>query len=137
MIPEKLQLKAFGPNATRPELNSTHEEEGAKIAKQILEEVEYPEKRTIVIVEIIEGHDSRKKALSLNDKIVKDSDRLWRYTKQGFDIDIKRFREIYQEGIQRLDFHFDKWFYTNSARNLALEELTQRKRERGKLGTPY
>ena len=31
------------------------------------------------VVAIIDGHDSRRHALSRNDELVKDADKLWRY----------------------------------------------------------
>ena len=91
--PEAMQLKAFGPTAVNPELNRTHEIEGACIAEEILKQVKYDQTKTEQILEIIEGHDSRGEPLSLNDMIVKDADKLWRYTKSGLEIDVKRFGE--------------------------------------------
>ena len=35
------------------------------------------------VATIIDGHDSRLQALSLNDELVKDADKLWRYTTAG------------------------------------------------------
>lgn len=40
-VPAELHLKAFGPQATRPELNRLHETEGVKIAKEILQKLKY------------------------------------------------------------------------------------------------
>ena len=65
-------------------------------------------------------------AISLNDKIVKDADKLWRYSKEGFDIDIERFAETFQEGISRLTSSLNKWFLTNSAKEIAREEIKNR-----------
>jgi HD superfamily phosphodiesterase len=128
-VPEELQLNAFGPNASSPELNRTHELEGVKIAKEILSKVSYDPYKTSEIIEIIDGHDSRKTAISLNDSIVKDADKLWRYSKEGFFIDTKRFGETPEEGLGRLRTNLDTWFFTNSARALAEKELTQREKE--------
>ena len=128
-VPEELQLKVFGPKAVSPELNRMHEVEGMKIAKEILEKVNYDKDKTEEILKIIEGHDSRKEAISLNDRIVKDADRLWRYSKEGFSIDIERFGETLNEGIERLTSNLDKWFFSDSAREIAREELNNRLEE--------
>ena len=88
-VPAKLQLKAFGPKASKPELNRLHEVEGVKIAEDILSKLNYDAGKSKCIVEIIDGHDSRLKPLSLYDMIVKDADKLWRYSKSGFYIDIQ------------------------------------------------
>ena len=59
----------------RPDMKSLklHEDESVRIATAILGDVEFDAGRTGEILEIIDGHDTRAEALSLNDKIVKDS----------------------------------------------------------------
>jgi HD superfamily phosphodiesterase len=125
-VPEELQLKAFGPKAASPELNRIHEVESVKIAKEILEEVNYDKDKAEEILKIIDGHDSRQEAISLNDRIVKDSDKLWRYTQEGLSIDVDRFAETFEEGIERITSALDKWFFTNSAKDIAREEIKKR-----------
>ena len=126
-VPEEFHLKAFGPKADALEWQRVHEEEGAVIAREILLQVAYDEDKIQEILEIIDGHDSRKDALSLNDRIVKDADKLWRYSKEGFYIDIKRFEETFDRGMKRLESSLEKWFFTDSAKELARQELTQRR----------
>ena len=102
-----------------------------KIARYILKKVNYEADRIEEILKIIDGHDSRKEANTLNDRIVKDADKLWRYSKEGFYIDIERFDEIFKEGINRLRSNINKWFLTNYAKELAIEELENRVRLEG------
>ena len=83
------------------------------------------------ILEIIDGHDSRKVSISLNDSLVKDADKLWRYTRTGFDIDNERFEETVSEGLNRLRKYLPRWFYTDTAYQRAKEELQQRERDAG------
>ena len=125
-VPEELQLKAFGPKATSPELNRIHEVEGVKIANEILEKINYDKDKTDEILKIIIRHDSRKEAVSLNDSIVKDADKLWRYSKEGFYIDIERFGETLEEGIERITSTLERWFFTNSAKKMASQEIKNR-----------
>ena len=35
------------------------------------------------MIEIIDGHDTRKHALSLEDALMKDADKLWRFSRHG------------------------------------------------------
>jgi CRISPR/Cas system-associated endonuclease Cas3-HD len=126
-IPENMQRSAFGPKATHPELNRSHELAGAKIARQLLEHIHYAPNRINTIVQIIEGHDSRNKALSLEDKIVKDADKLWRFTREGFDIDVERFQQTPQQVLTWLESHVQKWFFTKTAQQIALTELNTRR----------
>ncbi|MBI4964097.1 MAG: HD domain-containing protein [Desulfomonile tiedjei] len=122
MVPEDLHLKAFGPGKNDLEINRIHEVEGAKKAREILESVNYDPELTEQIVTIISGHDSRKEALSLNDAIVKDSDRLWRFSEEALEVDPKRFRVDPAVHTEWLKHQIDHWFYTQTAKKLAREE---------------
>jgi len=125
-IPEDLHLKAFGPGTNDMEINRRHEVEGARIAGEILEKVAYDPGLTDEIVRIIEGHDSRTAPLSMNDAIVKDSDKLWRFSKEALEVDPKRFG--IDQGVHTvwLGRQIAGWFLTDTGRKLALEEQRQR-----------
>ena len=119
-VPEHLQLKAFGPTFD-PELRRIHEVEGVKLARDILLQVNYDPIKTAEILDIIDGHDSRPQAISDSDKIVKDADKLFRFTATGLAIDIKRFkqdRDVYLEWIYG---QIDTWFLTNTGKQLAAD----------------
>lgn len=60
-----------------------HETEGAVIAAHILADVGYPARDTERIVAIIDGHDTRRGTLDLDDAVVRDADKLWRLTPRG------------------------------------------------------
>ncbi|MBN2125762.1 MAG: HD domain-containing protein [Deltaproteobacteria bacterium] len=128
-VPEAQQAMAYGPKATRPELNRQHEVNGVKIAGDILAGVDYALEKTEEILEIISGHDSRKTALSLNDRIVKDADKLWRFTREGFRIDNRRFQFTPTQSLARLYGNLDDWLFTDVARGIALEELGRREQQ--------
>ena len=125
-VPEDLQLKAFGPKANMPELNRVHEIEGVKIAGGILNKVQYDNEKTEEILVIIEGHDSRKEPISLNDKLVKDADKLWRYSKEAFRINRQRYEHTFDQYMERLRSNLDNWFLTDSAKGIAKEEMQDR-----------
>lgn len=124
-IPEEEQLMAFGPKAVKPEINRLHELEGARMAREILEKVNYDARKTEEIVAIVEGHDSRKTAISQNDMLVKDADKLFRFSRLGFEIDAARFkvdRSWYRQWLGRC---IDRWFFTATAKVLAREGWEQ------------
>ncbi|MFC1836656.1 HD domain-containing protein [Thermodesulfobacteriota bacterium] len=125
-IPPEQHLKAFGPGNVDLSLNRVHEEEGAKRAREILGQVDYDPQLTEQIVEIVLGHDSRKEALSLNDAIVKDSDKLWRFSAEALEIDPKRFRIDPAVHAEWLAHRIDGWFFTETAKKLAREEQRRR-----------
>jgi len=82
-IPEDKMMRAFGPGAKFPELVRQHEAEGARLARQILTDLGLVDLPLVSIATIIDGHDTRKDALSLEDALVKDADKLWRFTAHG------------------------------------------------------
>lgn len=128
-VPEELHLKAFGPKATMPKVRRVHEVEGVKIAREILEKINYDQKKIKEILRIIEGHDSRKEPISLNDKLVKDADKLWRYSKEAFQINRKRYEHTFEQYMERLRSHLDKWFLTESGKETAKQEIQNRSKD--------
>jgi len=123
MVPEEEQSGAFGPEVKNHEVQRLHEIEGVRIAGDILNKLNYPKDETHEILDIIDGHDTRLEALSLNDRLVKDADKLWRFTTTGVDIDHVRF------GIERIPYmiylkdRIKDWFFTLAAEEMASEAL--------------
>jgi HD superfamily phosphodiesterase len=132
-IPEHLHLTAFGPNPSNPKLTKVHELEGAKIAKAILGKMHYPPEKFNEIFRIIQGHDSRKKPISASDRIVKDADKLTRYSRKGMTIDLGRFHIPRQEYLVFLEAIIDYWFLTATGKEIARKEIFLRKKDKTKL----
>jgi hypothetical protein len=78
-------------------------------------------------VKIIEGHDSRKEAMSLNDKLVKDADKLWRFSAVGMDINEKLFQKGSEEHLDLLVPRIDEWFFMPESKDMAREALNEAK----------
>jgi HD superfamily phosphodiesterase len=125
-IPEDLQVTAFGPGEKDGDLNKVHEKEGVRIAVDILTKVNYPPHLIEEIAEIISGHDSRKEAISKNDAIVKDSDKLWRYSEHAVGVNSRRFEMTRRQNVDRLKRKLDEWFLTETGKSTALEQLRLR-----------
>jgi len=121
-------VRADGKAAAR-EVNRIHEIEGAVIAERILASVSYDTRLTERIFRIIERHDSGTETDSIEERLVKDADKLWRYSKRGF------WREIRRQGVDPVFFHErlirrrKEWFITPAALRMAAEELVRRGRE--------
>ncbi len=127
-VPEEKQLNAFGPKAKDKKMQRFHETEGVRIARKILNFLDYDQKKTLEILTIIDGHDTRKEALSLNDQLVKDADKLWRFTSTGVDIDHARFGLPRDSYMIWLDTMIDDWFFTPEAKKMAHKALADAKR---------
>jgi hypothetical protein len=131
LTPEQIRI-AFGVRAGGEEaerLNRIHELEGAAIAGRILESLRYDPRWIERIVFFVERHDSGDQPDSLEEKLVKDADKLWRFSGIGF------WNEIERQGLDPTELHsfllikYQTWFYTPTALNLAGEELRSREKE--------
>jgi HD superfamily phosphodiesterase len=127
-VPEELHLRAFGPKFD-PALTRLHEIEGVKLAGEILSTVKYEPQKIQEILEIIEGHDTRLSALSINDKIVKDADKLFRFDQVGFGIDVERFQVDRHFHLNWLEEQIDRWYFTDSGKELARREVVRLRQE--------
>ena len=120
LTPEQ-QAKSFGPNMSREDLRRFHEIEGARIAGEILADIGYDAALSAEIQQIIDGHDSREHALSLNDQVVKDADKLWRVSPTGLDIDHIRFGRDLQEWAMWSRDQIEGWMFTERAKEIAYD----------------
>ena len=127
-VPEEIHLRAFGPKAD-PKLTRIHEAEGKKIAREILEHLNYDRDKIKEILRIIERHDSRKEAISLNDRLVKDADKLYRVTGEAFKVNMARFKKTFDQWRDLILLDSRAWFFTDSAKEIAEVELEKRLKE--------
>jgi len=116
-------------SASGQELNRIHEMEGARIARSILESLQF-EEGLISHIEIIIGrHDSGTAPETIEEKIVKDADKLWRCSETGF------WQEIERQVVDPVYFHErlikrrPEWYITPSALKISAEEIEKRGRE--------
>lgn len=123
---------AFGVKAEGLEsekLNRIHEMEGAVLARRLLEHTHYDPLLIDKIASIIRTHDSGEDISSLEEAVVKDADKLWRFSKTGFSKEIERQGitpfELYRHLVQ----HHETWFCTQSAFEIAAKELKERKKQ--------
>ena len=84
-VPPAEVLQAIAPGGGRPDLVLLHEKEGARLAAGILAEAGYDAGKVPAVLDIIDGHDSRREAVSIEDAIVKDADKTWRLSPHGID----------------------------------------------------
>ncbi len=124
-VPAEDHLKglAGAVKGWEPDITRRHEMRGAALAGEILAEAGWDERRTAEIQDIVDGHDSRSEAVSLEDQLVKDADKLWRFTEPAVRI-CHEWMELtpdrYMDWVQS---EIDRWFFTEVARGLAHREL--------------
>ena len=118
-VPEAEVLEAIRPGGGRHDLVIRHEKEGAAIAADVLARLGRDAGRTAEIVEIVDGHDSRLTALSLNDSLVKDADKLWRLTPHGVDTVMDWFGLNREQAPVLIGSRVHDHLFTDAARTMA------------------
>ncbi len=85
-VPQALLLDAIGRHPKRPDLVRDHELYGVEIAREILNKHMPAGVDIEAVLAIIDGHDTTREQRSINDAVVKDSDKGWRTTPHGMRI---------------------------------------------------
>jgi len=137
-ISEKERMKLFDTKLWSKKdqiIRECHQYEGVRVAKEILEKINYNPENIKVILEIISEHDTRKNPISEEDKIVKDADKLWMFSPEGFKADLFRRKIKPVDWIKVLQSVIgSKKFFTDTAALIAKEELEKRAKEYNDLG---
>jgi HD superfamily phosphodiesterase len=102
-----------------------HQNEGTKLADEILRKANYPKELIKEILEIISEHDTREGFISQNEGLVRDADKLWRTSKEGFAAAESRRKagdnprdEVFWKKLEE-DIHKPGYFYSERARQMA------------------
>ena len=75
-----------GDNFLQSDVRYLHETEGVRLGTEVLRSTGWSEEIIQAVCEIIDGHDTRPDPRHLNDRIVRDADKLWRYSVTGVGI---------------------------------------------------
>lgn len=81
-MPVEKLMRAIGPHPEFPELQRDHELAGVELGRDILARLDLG-LDDVAILAIIDGHDTTRHARSSEDMLVKDADKLWRFTPHG------------------------------------------------------
>ena len=120
-------VRATGEKAVK--LNRIHEVEGARIAEELLLKLGCDSSTISHIVKIIARHDSGKNPCTVEEKLVKDADKLWRFSKIGYTHELKRQGLPHEVRYAFLVKNIDNWFFTKTAKTMAEKELQERFKE--------
>jgi hypothetical protein len=118
-VPDDQILEAIAPGGGRPDLVRQHEREGARIAAEILSSLGRDPEIVRRVVEIIDGHDSRLHALSSDDAVVKDADKLWRVSPHGIATVCRWFDLTPEESLRITSARVHESLFTEPARVMA------------------
>ena len=132
-IPRERRMLIFDKDAKKEDreaVRDEHQAESVKLGEKILKELNYSIDLIPEILEIISQHDSRKGFISKEEGLVRDADKLWRFSPEGFKIDAKRSKSELEERCKRLekDLEDTDYIYSESAKQIAKQELEERKK---------
>jgi HD superfamily phosphodiesterase len=117
------------------EVQLEHQKEGVRLAGEILRQANYPAELVPEILEIISQHDTREGFISKNEGLVRDADKLWRTSPEGFAAaasrrkpeDKPRDESIWQKMAE--DIRKPNYFYSERARQIAIVDHQLRLQE--------
>jgi hypothetical protein len=115
--------EGFGPGMMESDVRIAHEREGARIAREVLERHRYAPAVVDPVAAIIDGHDTRREAISHEDELMKDADKLWRFTPTGVGIACDWFGLTPAAYADDLVERVVGQLFTEPARTIAAEEL--------------
>jgi hypothetical protein len=111
-----------GANILQSDVRYLHESEGVRLAIPVLQSTGWSEAVISQVCEIIDGHDTRPDPRHLNDRVVRDADKLWRYSLTGIAVACDWFAMTPHAYADRLAGEF-AWFELPESRALAEAEL--------------
>ena len=90
-------------NFLQSDVRYLHESEGVRLSISLLENLGYDKVFIEKVTTIIDGHDTRMFAKSLEDEIVRDADKLWRFGITGVSIAADWFKMTPSQYVSRLE----------------------------------
>src|SRR4051812_34791247 len=88
----RILSEGFSGDWRKAEIRFEHERQGCIIAREVLPPLGYDGDFVRQVCDIIDGHDTRPEARSLEDALVRDADRLWRFDHAGIALASGWFR---------------------------------------------
>ena len=109
-------------NPLQSDVRYRHEAEGVRLGAEVLRKTGWSEDVIAQVCEIIDGHDTRPTPRHLNDRIVRDADKMWRYNITGIAIAADWFGKTPHAYAADMASKID-WFETPVGRTIAEREF--------------
>lgn len=111
-----------GPNMLQSDVRYLHESEGVRLGTEVLKATGWNDDVIAQVCEIIDGHDTRPDPHHLNDRIVRDADKLWRFEVTGVSVACEWFKTTPHGYADRLEKQKNE-LETSAGRQMATETL--------------
>jgi len=89
---QRILAEGFTGDWRKAAIRYEHEKQGCIIAREVLPPLGYDDDFIDAVADIIDGHDTRREARTLEDALVRDADRLWRFDHAGIALASGWFR---------------------------------------------
>jgi len=122
---DRIISEGFSSNWRKATIRFEHEAEGCEVARRVLPELGYSADFVEKVCEIIDGHDTRQVAYSLEDALVRDSDRLWRFDRAGIMASSSWFGMAISDYVDRLQREIIPELITDAAHQMATADLAR------------
>lgn len=115
--------EGFASDWRRADVRYEHERHGCDIAREVLPPLGYDDAFVTRVTDIIDGHDTRPESHSIEDTLVRDADRLWRFTPAGIALASSWFGLTPAAYCSRLHGEIVPELLTDAAVQMASAEL--------------
>lgn len=122
---ERILSEGFSGDWRKADIRYEHERQGCLIAEEVLPDLGYPPEFVERVTAIIDGHDTRPDARSLEDALVRDADRLWRFDQVGIALASSWFKLTPSAYMDRLEAEIIPELQTSAARRMAEADLAR------------
>lgn len=112
-------------NAMQSDVRVLHEIEGCNITREVLPPLGYDERVVEAVCAIIDGHDTDPVHNGIEDAIVRDADRLWRFQPTGIGYSSLWWGNTPQQIRERLEDTIYDQLITDEAKIIAEIELAR------------
>lgn len=116
-------------NFMQSDVRYLHESEGVRLSAELLKDLGYPEEFIQKVAAIIDGHDTRNFSKSLEDEIVRDADKLWRFTVTGVSVACDWFKQTPSRYCNRLESDIIPQLHLPESVEMAKADLAETRKE--------
>lgn len=125
---DKVISEGFAGDWRRADIRFEHERQGVLIAREVLPGLGYDDAFVERVAEIIDGHDTRQGARSLEDALMRDADRLWRFCHTGIALAHGWFGTTPAAYMDRLESEIIPELRTAAGQQMAEADLERSRR---------
>ena len=122
---EKIISDGFRGDWRKADIRYQHEREGCLVARRVLPPLGYDAQFIDEVCKIIDGHDTRPNAYTLEDALMRDADRLWRFDHAGIALASGWFGQDPSTYTDRLETEIIPELITQAAVDMATADLAR------------